>query len=577
MPWFQNATLFLYEGEYVLKLADTSAHLWSELSNTRCSFRHHPALDPTLENSIHYTGEGFDENAPEQLEVLLSNTSTPVLRRLLMFLTSARSTISLFKISRDGSGQDYAVSSLDTEVFHLLSALTVLYPGALSKMNTRQFRVRYGPFIWKLRQQLSQLAHERQQHSLYGSAEWGNIHDQSQRVLWPHQKTGWQKMADGERGHLLWIPVGMGKTLIVMRYLQHLIDENSVPKYVIYTLPPSAIENTVREVQAFGFRYHLMDLRVNATAQQHSLQPFAINLVKHDHLRLNGDLFREAAGDSLFVVDEFHLTLNKTLRTSMALELAKTSHDFIGLSGTIIQSENVDDLIEWLQQIVDFEVTTDNFWVAVSAMISNRVETGVKVVHYSHEIQMPREEKEQYLALVGASLGGHNPKPSRSDFREAVTLCHQVCMREMVNACIQYYNSGLSIFLVADTIAEQQEMQRLLFSVGMPQEEIVLLGKDRSIAITSQSDSAVRVAITTIRHSTGYTFTKAQVMITSVHFSNQATREQLEGRINRIGQTAAEVYIITVHTGVLTHVLQKYDDARSLSVALKQLAKEITM
>ena len=64
-------------------------------------------------------------------------------------------------------------------------------------------------------------------------------------------------------------------------------------------------------------------------------------------------------------------------------------------------------------------------------------------------------------------------------------------------------------------------------------------------------------------------------MVTSVYFSNQATREQLEGRINRIGQTSPNVRIIIYHTGILSYIHEKYEKARTLSEALKGFAGEV--
>jgi hypothetical protein len=574
LPWLKGASLHLYQGEYVIQLADRSLHLWNDIRATECSFKHHSSLETSLNNAIKYRGNGISENAEEEFQKILQETPATILRRLLFHLSTSRSTISLFKISRTGAGQEYAVSPLDTEIFHILSTFTVLYPGAIQKTNTRQFKVRYGPLIWNLREQIEMRLASILEHNTYGEKEWGVIYDRQERNLWPHQVKGWRKMED-QRGHLLWIPVGMGKTLIVMRYFQSLIEKGEMSQYVIYTLPPSAIENTVREVTAFGFRVNLLDLRVTGSAKEHKILPYTVNLVKQDHLRLAGDLFRDVAEKSFFVVDEFHLTLNKTIRTSLALELVKTSYDFIGLSGTIIQSENVEDLIEWLQQIVDFEVTKENFWVAVSAMISNRVETKIPVSRHTHEVEMPFEKKETYLSLVGTILGGRNPKPSQADFRAAIKICYEICLNNLVNICIAYYNQGESILLVAKDIQSQEEMKTLLLSVGMPPEQIILLGKDCSIAVDPHTPSPIRVAITTVRHSTGYTFTKARTILTSIYFSNQATREQLEGRINRIGQTADKIYVITVHTGVLTHILQKYENARTLSEALKQLAPTV--
>jgi hypothetical protein len=59
-------------------------------------------------------------------------------------------------------------------------------------------------------------------------------------------------------------------------------------------------------------------------------------------------------------------------------------------------------------------------------------------------------------------------------------------------------------------------------------------------------------------------------MITSVYPSNNATREQLAGRINRIDQTTEPLLYKTVHIGILTTIMKNHNNAKSLSVALQK-------
>lgn len=66
-------------------------------------------------------------------------------------------------------------------------------------------------------------------------------------------------------------------------------------------------------------------------------------------------------------------------------------------------------------------------------------------------------------------------------------------------------------------------------------------------------------------------------MISTVYFSTQATRDQLEGRINRLTQPKKEIDIIYVTSGILSHVLNKYGNSRNLSEALKGFADEINI
>jgi len=60
--------------------------------------------------------------------------------------------------------------------------------------------------------------------------------------------------------------------------------------------------------------------------------------------------------------------------------------------------------------------------------------------------------------------------------------------------------------------------------------------------------------------------------VTSVYASNNATREQLEGRINRPGTPYKKLYMYTVHAGILSYILERHDSARSLSEAIKAIS-----
>ena len=79
--------------------------------------------------------------------------------------------------------------------------------------------------------------------------------------------------------------------------------------------------------------------------------------------------------------------------------------------------------------------------------------------------------------------------------------------------------------------------------------------------------------ITTPKYDTGYTLTKISRMYRGVYFSNQATRSQLIGRIERTGQLK-DVKVITVHSGVLSLIYNhNHIKAEQLEKAGKDLAK----
>jgi 3-dehydroquinate synthase class II len=63
-------------------------------------------------------------------------------------------------------------------------------------------------------------------------------------------------------------------------------------------------------------------------------------------------------------------------------------------------------------------------------------------------------------------------------------------------------------------------------------------------------------------------------MISSVYFSNEATREQLERRINRLSQNADTIRIILIHAGIISYVHEKYEGVRNMALALKGFARD---
>mgnify|MGYP001331571356 CR=1 FL=1 len=82
-----------------------------------------------------------------------------------------------------------------------------------------------------------------------------------------------------------------------------------------------------------------------------------------------------------------------------------------------------------------------------------------------------------------------------------------------------------------------------------------------------------KVVIVPIKRPEGYTLTRLKVLITSIYPSNQATRTQIEGRINRIGQKANVLEYRIIHAGILTNIMNNHDDAKSLEIALIKMSK----
>jgi superfamily II DNA or RNA helicase len=375
----------------------------------------------------------------------------------------------------------------------------------------------------------------------------------------------------GKRGSLIHSPVGSGKTKIVMMYIKYLIEHNLMADYCVYTLPPSALESISQEIEYFGIPHQVLDMNKGGRKNKiQTLMPGVINIVLHDQLRKLKNTLKETAPNMLFIVDEFHLTLNETLRTSITLETVRLSENFVGLSGTIIKDNHPEELIEWLSLIVDYQVNVDNYWSAIGALISRKYITKITVEREDVDVKMTDEESNNYYSLVPSQLGG---TASKINFKEAVRVCYQIITQCIINYIKSYVEAGEKIFCVAKDINHQIEIKNLLEKADIT--KVFLISKDNSINYEYNDDRDIECIITTKTHSTGYSLSKMRVMIQGVYFGNQATRDQLEGRLNRGNSPYSEIKILTLHTGILSYIHEKYEDTRNLAKAIKSFAKEI--
>jgi len=339
-----------------------------------------------------------------------------------------------------------------------------------------------------------------------------------------------------------------------------------MPKYCIYTLPIAALTSVEKDFKSYSIPTNVLDMRKNSNRT--CIIPYSINFVDHDHMILGGldSQMKDISSNLFFIVDEFHKTLNPTKRTSITLEITSLCHDFVGMSGTIIKDNNPSDLILWLSSISEFEVTEKNYYVAIGALISNKIQTKVIVDRIDIDVLMSESYLDSYRKLVPMLLGGSS---SNLRFREAIDLCYKVINDEIIRYVLTLREK---VFVVAKDVASQNTISKSLTQKGLICHCIT---KDTPLNYLHDDPRNIDVVITTPSHNAGYNLTKIGIMVTSVYFSNQATRDQLVGRINRIGQPRDRVEVITFHTGLLSYILEKYEMARSMSELLREFAKTV--
>lgn len=583
--------------EYFIKMKNSSVR-WDEFRVGEIAIPYVEDVDLDLMNAVIYDGEGIVVDADKKLLELLKDTRHQDIQKCITYLGRNASVFEFKRIGRDGDGTQGVVSVEDVGAYQLLMKIKLMYPSAFSRVhgNALKFQINVAPLVWHIREILVKYLSGAVK---YESKKWGTPGEKLQRKMWEHQVSSVEEMKDshelGRRGSFIWIPVGMGKSLIVMKYLEWLWSENKLPKYVIYTLPSSAIKSIMSEIEGFGFQYRLIVPLAKLDAvyktsegkpKKHIVHgstpvPYVINLIEHDHLRRCEGELSGVMANSVFVIDEVHKALNDTKRTAVALQLSHLSREFIALTGTPVIDTNTYKLIWWLEQIVPFEVNEKNFWVAANGMVSKKVATTKEIVRKDIEVEMSNDMMKKYESLVPPGLGGKNSHPRSEDFMNAMKLCYDVVDVNIVRMVKSTLKSGHRPLVVARDAKHQEKLFREITKV-VPSKDVFMFSYKNPIYLTDESVRKkevhpYQVVITTMRYVEGYTVTYLDTMITSVYPSNNASREQLEGRINRISQTSDTVTYITLHCGILTHILHRHNDSRNLAAVLSSLADEIDM
>ena len=586
-----KARLKLVDGEYIITQSNGEKKPWRKFLKTKLKFPQHASISTDLQTLLTSNGQGVEENANQSLKKLIVKEDPKILRRAMSYLSTYNSTIQMHNIGREGGGTIQSVVIQDTGAYQFLLKLSGLFPGALRPVvgMPGKFHSPYAPLLWHVRKKI------KKQMVTYRATDskWPvQIQDKRKRTPWDHQTRALKDMIQNYKNHnrgiFLWLAVGLGKTYIVMRYIAWLISEGKLPPFVVYSLPESAVNSVIEEISQFGLPIRLIiplkslkgkklpkNVEITQLCQP---EPFKINLITSDNnLRKCENELIKLADESLIIFDEVHKNMNDTKRTSVSLNLASLAHDFIAFTGTPVIDSKTYKLIAWLKMIVPFEVNERNYLVAANSMISRPANTGIKIIRKEVLAKFGNNFK-LFEELVPPALGGKNVNPTFNDWKEATHLCYDICDREMVNQIQELLAETKGVMLVAKDKAHQQRLHRLLIESGIT--KVFVLKGGESIHLTDASVKAKKtpdyqVVIVPIRRAEGYTLTRLKAMVTSVYPSNQATRTQIEGRINRIGQRATELEYIVVHIGILTNLMNHHADAKSLEKALEQMAKKI--
>lgn len=243
----KNAKVYYREDDYYILLnREVEFRKWADWINMKFSFPVLSSGEVSIDAALHFTGDGIMQNADTIFDHILQTPKT-VIGRMLTYLDENRSMIEMYKISREGDGVEYAVLPEDVPVTLFFCYICCLYPACLERV-VNGYQVKNGPLLWSLRDRIRSVLRT----SVQEKTSW-KTPVPNQRKLWEHQKSTIIAMIDrhtsGNKGHIIWIPPGLGKTMILLMYLKHLIEIREMPAYCIYTLPPSAVDSISSELE----------------------------------------------------------------------------------------------------------------------------------------------------------------------------------------------------------------------------------------------------------------------------------------------------------------------------------------
>ena len=593
--WMEGGKVKVVNDEYIIYNNDEES-FWEDAKEVRIKYKSLKRGFKPL-NSYHFTVQ-YEEGIVDEpdFSVLRSMYSEFELARALAFLYTDFTEIKVPVVSRDGGGTKTALTVFDVGAFQVLHQLAYMYPGVLVARSITSLKVRNPVGLIMLRSILGREL-DKSRDNKSDVIQWPTITDVKKRTLFPHQTKAIDSLksnfSNGKKGSFVWLTLGSGKSLIVLSFIKWLRENNKLPSRVLYTLPAGALTSLANEIYMMGFEIVLLS-PVGRTANSIKVskpdgtthivksvktmkqtKPFTLVLIEHDHLKKVSDELMSYMSDTMFVIDEVHKGLGATLRTSALLNCALLSYHFVAMTGTPTVDGNTCNLIPWLRMISDYPVTQRNHLVAINSMISDSVNVGKRVEDKEIVLDIPEEMKEDYMKILPVNYGGSHIGPiTRPILMSVLEYCYNVCDLKMVEDAKEYIESkGRGVFIVTKDKEHQQKMYDMCSkAINVP---IFLITSKQSLNMTDETvkSGAVdyKIVITTKNLSEGYTLTRLSVMLHSVYFSNEASRSQMKGRINRIGQNNESVVYQLYISGMLSEFNARHQGAKNLASILAKM------
>ena len=578
-PDFKGATFLVLDGKLRCVFRDGTSHPWPLPPRAiKMVLPVHPD-EEVADCNAGKSGAGMKAGAVDAWKARLESIPLARLQRLVMYLQQSGIGVRMHAVSRDGSGTDLAVTPEEPNVYRILLFLASIMPCALTRLpglvgfSSRQ------PLVLQAMARLAKDTLTRRSASVDIGVEWPMLGERraDHMVMMPHQVRAIDAM-DLSGANVIVIPTGKGKSRVIFEMMKRLQAAGLLPAHVFFTLPRSALASVAAEAHHFGIPTSLLHtLRGKAkdipAGCMVTGRPIAgrMTFVLHDHMRRKAvrDAMLEHISDSVFVCDEVHKAMNMTQRTSAAISCARLARLFVGMTATPIIDNDAEKLMQWLRLIVPYAVTTRNMWSAMMEINTHVVVSEAELTYETVVAPVPGPVHAQMKALLPVRLGGTNETAGPSDFKAAYELCMGPATRKIVELGVAAARDG-GVLLVARNDSHAFVLETMMKKV-LGEGAVVRIDARRSVNMPADYKGPIRAVVAPIRRAEGYTLTALHTMITSVYPSNQACRTQMEGRLDRIGQT--HVHYVTVMCGLMEVIHKHHASAATLEALVKTLSK----
>lgn len=541
------------------------------------------SIDGYIRTALQEYGSGIIMQVKTQVSKLVRVFGNNVTRRVRAMLRQQYYIIAMPTPSKDGKqATDKAVANEgDWLAYRFLVLLSRIVPGALRIQEPPNFKVQNAGLLrW-----VEQFIRTEEQPDVENNKDiWHTLFPEpvetalTKRVeARPAQHSALNKLiqrdTENVSGHILVMPMGTGKTTVTMRYIMQRVlhtDLGNSVKRIIWLAPEIALQSLQTDMETnMGLKVYMVDKvhEGKKASDKITLKNGYINIIEHDNLRkaMKQTDLDEYCPTSIVVIDEFDKMFGESQRTSAGRSVVRSSPLFIAQTGTVM-SKKTSQLSEWLADTETYPVNDENYLVAASNMVQIQLKLDIVRHENIQIIPMVPEVRESFKKYRKDKDWLAMAKTTQTFTDDA--LC-KVAQDYIIKDVSENGPTG-GVLLVADSNPHAVILKEKMKNIGV-ECTIYVPGSE------TEHDPKYQCVIVTKNQDRGYNFAiRFGAMVKGVYAGNPSSRQQMSGRICRIGQKRKEVFYVTVfmESSMMELLHQRQETMDGWNLSLEQIAQQ---